>query len=67
MENLVLLIVIFVVAIIIAIKSAEIFIDNLVDVGSALGISEIVLGVTASAIGSFSFRIWTCNDRHIHW
>jgi cation:H+ antiporter len=52
MENLVLLIVIFVVAVIIAIKSAEIFIDNLVDVGSALGISEIVLGVTASAIGS---------------
>jgi len=59
--------VIFIISLIIAIKSAEIFIDNLVDVGSALGISEIVLGVTASAIGSFSFRIWTCNDRHIHW
>lgn len=59
--------VIFIISLIIAIKSAEIFIDNLVDVGSALGISEIVLGVTASAIGSFSFRIWICNDRHIHW
>jgi len=59
--------VIFIISLIIAIKSAEIFIDNLVDVGSALGISEIVLGVTASAIGSFSFRIWICNDRHIYW
>jgi len=59
--------VIFIISLIIAIKSAEIFIDNLVDVGSALGISEIVLGVTASAIGSFSFGIWICNDRHIYW
>lgn len=48
----VMLLIIFIVAVIIAIKSAELFIDNLVDIGSSLGISEIVLGVTASAIGS---------------
>lgn len=52
METLVILLVIFIIALIIAIKSAEVFIDNLVSVGSSLGISEIILGVTASAIGS---------------
>lgn len=34
------------------IKSADLFVDNLVDIGGALGISEIILGVTASAIGT---------------
>lgn len=40
------------VSLIIVIKSADIFVDNLVDIGSALGISQIILGVTASAIGT---------------
>lgn len=40
------------VSLIIVIKSADLFVDNLVDIGSALGISQIILGVTASAIGT---------------
>lgn len=34
------------------IKSADVFVDNLVEIGGALGISQIILGVTASAIGT---------------
>lgn len=34
------------------VKSADVFVDNLVDIGAALGISQIILGVTASAIGT---------------
>ena len=41
-----------VIALIIVIKSADVFVDNLVDIGGALGISQIILGVTASAIGT---------------
>jgi len=41
-----------VVSLILVIKSADIFVDNLVDLGSSLGISEVILGVTASAIGT---------------
>ncbi|MDZ4170719.1 MAG: calcium/sodium antiporter [Methanobacteriaceae archaeon] len=37
---------------IIVIKSADVFVDNLVEIGGALGISQIILGVTASAIGT---------------
>ncbi|MBI5459650.1 calcium/sodium antiporter [Methanobacterium sp.] len=40
------------ISLIIVIKSADLFVDNLVDIGGALGISEIILGVTASAIGT---------------
>lgn len=39
-------------ALILVIKSADTFVDNILEIGSALGISEIVLGVTASAIGT---------------
>lgn len=48
----ILLLAILIVSLIIAIKAADIFVDNLVDIGQSLGISEIILGVTASAIGT---------------
>ena len=41
-----------VISLIIVIKSANLFVDNLVDIGAALGISQIILGVTAAAIGT---------------
>ncbi len=34
------------------IKSADIFVDNLVEIGESLGVSHMILGVTASAIGT---------------
>ena len=40
------------ISLMIVIKSADIFVDNLVAIGAAFGISEIILGVTASAIGT---------------
>ncbi|WP_363123710.1 calcium/sodium antiporter [Methanobacterium sp. BAmetb5] len=46
------LMVLLVICLIIVIKSADIFVDNLVEIGLVLGISEIILGVTASAIGT---------------
>jgi cation:H+ antiporter len=39
-------------SLIIVIKSADVFVDNLVEIGGVLGISQIILGVTASAIGT---------------
>lgn len=41
-----------VIALLIVIKAADLFVDNLVEVGEAMGISQIILGVTASAIGT---------------
>lgn len=41
-----------IISLIIVVKSADVFVDNLVDIGAALGISQIILGVTASAIGT---------------
>lgn len=52
MLEIVMLIVVLIIALIIVIKSADIFVDNLVDIGGALGISQIILGVTAAAIGT---------------
>ena len=52
MIEIVTLIAVLVIALIIVIKSADVFVDNLVDIGGALGISQIILGVTASAIGT---------------
>ncbi len=43
---------ILIISLIIVIKSADIFVDNLVEIGALLGISQIILGVTASAIGT---------------
>ena len=39
-------------AFLLVIKAAEIFVNNLVDLGSYFGVSEILLGITASAIGT---------------
>ena len=44
--------VILAISLIVVLKSADVFVDNLVESGGALGISEIILGVTASAIGT---------------
>lgn len=52
MLEIIILIVALIIALIIVIKSADIFVDNLVDIGGALGISQIILGVTAAAIGT---------------
>ncbi len=43
---------VLIIALVIVIKSADIFVDNIVEIGGALGISQIILGVTASAIGT---------------
>lgn len=48
----VLLIIALIISLIIVIKSADVFVDNLVEIGLVLGISEIILGVTASAVGT---------------
>lgn len=52
MLEVVILIVALIVSLIIVIKSADVFVDNIVEIGLALGISEIILGVTASAVGT---------------
>ncbi len=52
MITLIFLIAVLVVALLIVIKSADIFVDNLVEIGTLVGISQIILGVTASAIGT---------------
>jgi cation:H+ antiporter len=44
--------VILAISLIVVLKSADVFVDNLVEISGALGISEIILGVTASAIGT---------------
>ena len=52
MIELIIYIVLLLVSLIIVIKSADVFVDSLVEVGESLGISQIILGVTASAIGT---------------
>ncbi|MDI9618469.1 calcium/sodium antiporter [Methanothermobacter sp.] len=52
LERVLVLIPALVLSLILVIKSSDIFVDNLVDLGSSLGISEVILGVTASAIGT---------------
>jgi len=41
-----------IISLIIVIKSADVFVDSIVEIGGVLGISQIILGVTASAIGT---------------
>ncbi|MBP2045038.1 calcium/sodium antiporter [Methanobacterium aggregans] len=41
-----------IVSLLIVIKSADLFVDNIVDVGEHVGISQVILGVTASAVGT---------------
>lgn len=51
-ERILILVAALAASLIIVIKSADLFVDNLVDLGSSFGISEVILGVTASAIGT---------------
>ena len=44
--------ILLIVSLIVVIKAADLFVDNLVDIGVYFGISEIILGVTAAAIGT---------------
>ncbi|WP_071906924.1 calcium/sodium antiporter [Methanobacterium congolense] len=41
-----------IVSLVIVIKSADLFVDNIVDIGEHIGISQVILGVTASAVGT---------------
>ena len=52
MELIILYIIALIGSLILVIKTADIFVDNLVEIGEARGISQIILGVTASAIGT---------------
>ena len=52
MEMAIIYILAMIVSLIIVIKTANIFVDNLVAVGEAKGISQTILGVTASAVGT---------------
>lgn len=52
MFDIIVLIIVLVISLIIVIKSADVFVDSIVEIGGALGISQIILGVTASAIGT---------------
>lgn len=52
MELIIIYIAALIGSLLLVIKTADIFVDNLVDIGEAKGISQIILGVTASAIGT---------------
>jgi cation:H+ antiporter len=44
--------VLFIIALLIVIKAADIFVDNVLKVGTALGVSQVLLGITAVAMGT---------------
>ncbi|MDR2967395.1 MAG: calcium/sodium antiporter [Methanobacteriaceae archaeon] len=46
------LLVVLIISLLVVIKSADIFVDNIVEIGMVLGISHVILGVTAAAIGT---------------
>ena len=46
------LIILLVLSILGVLKAADIFVNNLSDLGTFFGVSDVVLGVTASAIGT---------------
>jgi cation:H+ antiporter len=46
------LLIVLIVSLIIVIKAADIFVDNIVKVGAALGISQLILGVTIVPLGT---------------
>jgi cation:H+ antiporter len=52
MIMLIAFIVVLIISLLVLIKSANLFVDNLVEIGESLGVSHIILGVTASAIGT---------------
>jgi cation:H+ antiporter len=50
--EVIILVLSLIISLIIVIKAADVFVDSIVEIGLALGISEIILGVTASAVGT---------------
>ncbi|MDI6644252.1 MAG: calcium/sodium antiporter [Methanobacteriaceae archaeon] len=48
----IILVISLIISLLIVIKAADLFVDNLVEIGLVFGISEIILGVTAAAIGT---------------
>jgi cation:H+ antiporter len=50
--EVIILIIALIISLIIVIKAADVFVDSIVEIGLALGISEIILGVTAAAVGT---------------
>lgn len=52
MLEIIMMCLILIVSLFIVIKAANLFVDNIVEIGTALGISQILLGVTAAAIGT---------------
>lgn len=52
MIMLIAFIIVLIISLLVLIKSANLFVDNLVEIGESLGVSHIILGVTASAIGT---------------
>lgn len=52
MFEVIILVLSLIISLIIVIKAADVFVDSIVEIGLALGISEIILGVTASAVGT---------------
>ncbi|MGC9517178.1 MAG: calcium/sodium antiporter [Methanomicrobiales archaeon] len=52
MLSWIILLALFLISLIILIKSADIFVENLVEIGTYLGISQIILGITVAAGGT---------------
>ncbi|MEA4956304.1 MAG: calcium/sodium antiporter [Methanobrevibacter sp.] len=52
MFEIILMCILLIISLLIVIKAADLFVDNIVEIGTALGISQILLGVTAAAIGT---------------
>lgn len=52
MFEIILMCILLVVSLLIVIKAADLFVDHIVEIGTALGVSQILLGVTAAAIGT---------------
>ena len=44
--------VLFIISLLIVIKAADIFVDNVLKVGTAMGVSQVLLGITAVAMGT---------------
>jgi len=52
MFEIIFMCILLVVSLLIVIKAADLFVDNIVNIGTVLGVSHILLGVTAAAIGT---------------
>jgi cation:H+ antiporter len=52
MFEILLMCLLLIISLFLVIKAADLFVDNIIEIGTALGISQILLGVTAAAIGT---------------